>query len=220
MPFDPSFCLVASNPRTVSQIPHSCVVLHDSRFAIIVDGTVVDAASSFLDDGSRHSLTVMGREFVLDCHATLPAPSTLGPNDIAAGSLNSKASLFKMHADASFVSDAATGISSPMKLHPIPRGSILHDGATTPAPSQQSNAKREHYALYGTIIISLKSQNSFQKNKQIKNIVCSPFFGIPVDGELIQPDIETRMPQPYLALGRHIQHRALKTAGSRQSADC
>jgi hypothetical protein len=146
----------------VSQIPHSCVLLHDSRFAIIVDGAVVDAASSFLDDGSRHSLTVLGREFVLDCRATPPPPpainpnasSTLGSNDIAAGSLNSQASLFKMQAAASTTNEAAL-------LHPIPRGNILHDDAPTTVissaalPLQPSNAKREHYSLYGTIIATL-----------------------------------------------------------------
>ena len=176
VPPDPPTHLVASNPRIVSQIPHSCVVLHDSRFAIIVDGTVVDAASAFLDDGSRHSLTVLGREFVLDCRATLPPTSTLNENDtsalqssnMAAGSLSSKASLFKMQADASLVSDASA--SSLMTLHPIPRGNIVHDEvpsaiASPLAPLQQSHAKREHYALYGTIKVEQQGFIIFQKSR-------------------------------------------------------
>ena len=162
-------CLfICPSSVSLSQIPHSCVVLHDSRFAIIVDGAVVDAASSFLDDGSRHSLTVLGHDFVLDCRAIpLPPPESnhstnlaLGSNDIAAGSLSSQASLFKMQAAASSVNEAALS-SFIALLHPIPRGNILHDDAPTTAIAsaasqlQPSNAKREHYSLYGTIIAAL-----------------------------------------------------------------
>ena len=189
---------------------HSCVVLDDGRFAVVVDGCAVHTDSEFTEHGSRHSLSVGGRTFVLDIGQpddAQPASSTIDESERHSSSQqppepsgSSASALFGYSVVGSpdFVGSGAMVA----QLHPIPFGycadSVTNINSSSSSGRSVDSSGSSASASSSTAAVSpmARTPSRVAVDKRRHHLTLT------IDGQIVAHDIQKRMLQPKLALGQ------------------
>jgi hypothetical protein len=195
---------------TVDNEPHSCVVIDDNRFALILDGHAIETASDFTEHGSRHMVSVGAYQFVLEVFALDHDTAEPTTSCSSANISDAPPQLYPFQAAAEFNAFSSLSEPSVKQFHPLSSGELNSKSVNSPSsPMSPTNAnatksRKHRFTLSGTMHFQI-CERSFLFVRFVDCFVRV----LAVDGQRITPDVQTRMLQPQLALGQPCARKLL-----------